>query len=325
MQAGNFAATGLRGSAKEELRKMNIKLVDQLHVQNELGEGVLWDHHRQRIWWTDIEQRRLYRYDPVGKELESWATPERLACFAPVYGEDFLVAAFASGFAFYQPETEHVRWIRKTDSDNPGTRLNDGRTDRQGRFWAGGMVEEPGSAKRQGQLFCLHADLTVSAPLSGISISNSLCWSPDSKTMYHCDSPRRSIQQYTFEPASGRFANASEFTQTNAGCFPDGSIVDACGYIWNAQWGGSRVVRYAPDGCEDIVFSMPTSQTSCVAFAGPNLDLLVVTSAWQGMDDRTRADDPKAGDLFIYQTEYRGLAESAFKPDQAALNEYRIP
>jgi len=289
-----------------------IELLHSLPVQNELGEGVIWDHQRQRCWWTDIVQKKLFRYDPNTQNLEQWSTPERLCCFAPVAGEDYLVAAFDSGFAFYEPESDWIEWIEKVEADNPGTRLNDGRTDRQGRFWAGTMIEDQETATDKGSLYCLDSNLHLSKKFGGLFITNSLCWSPDSSFMYHCDTPRQKINQYAFDQFSTELGEREVLTQTEEACYPDGSIVDAQGYLWNAQWGGSKVVRYAPDGTKDLELKLPVSQPTCVAFGGANLDLLFVTSAHQDLHTDDRARQPQAGNLFVYQTDFQGVIESAF-------------
>ncbi|RBP51623.1 SMP-30/gluconolactonase/LRE family protein [Arenicella xantha] len=294
-----------------------ITLIDTIKVNNELGEGVIWDALARVIWWTDIQGKTLYQYAPETKELNSWQTPERIACFAPVQNRTDLVVAFESGFAFYQPDSGAVEWIHKVEQDNSGTRFNDGRTDRQGRFWAGTMVENEELSTYKGSLYCLQSDLSIRQTISGLAIPNSLCWSPDSTLMYHTDTPSRTIRRYDFDSQTGTFdtdnSSAHKFVTTEPDCFPDGSIIDADGYLWNAQWGGSKVVRYAPDGSEDLSLAVPTAQPTCVAFAGTNLDLLVVTSAHEWMTPQQRAEDPQAGNVFIYQTPFKGLVESRFK------------
>ncbi|MFT5135303.1 MAG: L-arabinonolactonase [Arenicella sp.] len=289
-----------------------IELISTIPVQNELGEGIIWDNQRQRLWWTDIDNCRLYRYDPITENLEQWSTPERLCCFAPVAGQDYLVAAFESGFAFYDPLTGSLDWIKKIESDNPGTRLNDGRTDRQGRMWAGTMVENSDLALYRGSLYCLDNKLVVRKTIGELLITNSLCWSPDSKRMYHCDTPRQKINCYPFEALSGEIGDRELLVNTEKNCYPDGSIVDAQGYLWNAQWGGSKVVRYAPDGSTNLEISIPVSQPTCAAFGGPNLDLLFITTARQGLSEEALRGQSQAGDVFVYKTDYRGLVESAF-------------
>ena len=285
-----------------------MKLIETLDVGNELGEGVIWDHQTQRIWWTDILQSKLYRYDPTTKSLEQWETPERLCCFSPVKNKQELVCAFESGFAFYNPEKDELRWIKKLEQDNDGTRFNDGRTDRQGRLWAGTMVEDQNKASYKGSLYCLHADLTVSKSIDGLSITNSLCWSPDGSTVYHTDTPTQTINAYDFDIKNGRLSNKRAIIETAKDCYPDGSIVDEEGFIWNAQWGGSKVVRYSPSGQLDREVIVPTSQPTCVAFGGENLDLLIVTSAWSELENK----DDQAGNLFIFQSNYKGLIEAPF-------------
>lgn len=295
-----------------------MHLIDTVTVANELGEGVIWDHANAKVWWTDIQQSKLYRYDPESRQLEQWNTPERLCCFALRQNNankeaQSLVVAFASGFAFYTPDTGQVDWLHKLESDNPGTRFNDGRTDRQGRLWAGTMVEDMDAAPYQGSLYCLHNDLNVSkSQINNLHIPNSLCWSPDGTIMYHTDTPTLTIQQYEFNTDLGGIGSAQHFVTTKDGCYPDGSIVDAQGYLWNAQWGSNTVVRYSPDGKENLIVNVPTQQPSCVALGGKNLNLLFVTSAWQGMSDEARSQDTQAGNLFIYQTDYKGLVESEF-------------
>ncbi len=291
-----------------------MHLIKTLSVANELGEGVIWDHRSQKLWWTDIQGSALYRYDPQTEELEQWEAPERLACFAPREGhaDHQLVCAFESGFAFYSPVDNRLEWIEKLESDNPGTRFNDGRTDRQGRLWAGTMVEDQDNASYKGSLYCLNEDLSVTKTIGGLSIPNSLCWSPDGKTMYHTDTPTLEINQYDFDIDTGRFGHTTTFVKTKDGCYPDGSIVDSQGGLWNAQWGSSTVVRYTQSGAQDLVVDVPATQPSCVAFGGKGLNLMFVTSAWQGMNSEARIADPEAGNLFIYETSFKGIAERGF-------------
>ncbi len=301
-----------------------LTLLTTLELENELGEGVIWDAAGGSFWWTDIERHRLYRYQLANQDLQSWTTPERLASFAlvepgsvSVGAEQRLVAGFESGFAYYDPESGSLEWLTKIDPDNSHTRLNDGRADRQQRFWAGGVVEPLGYAGEAGKLYCLDQDLQCSEKLGDIAISNSLCWSPNSQIMYHTDTPTQRIDQYDFDPLTAGLSNRREFVTTEAGCYPDGSTVDAQGYVWNAQWGGSQIVRYSPDGSTDLVLSLPVSQPTCVAFGGANLDVLFITSARQNLSDQALKEQPLAGSCLIYQTPFRGLSDPLFRPLQS--------
>jgi sugar lactone lactonase YvrE len=292
---------------------VNATFIESLKVKNTLGEGVIWDARGAAIWWTDIDGSKIYRYHLADKQLDHWSTPERLGCFALVADSDYLICGFASGFAYFNPHNAQIvdlQWLEKIEQDNPGTRLNDGRADRQGRFWAGTMVESGDLSA--GALYCLDQALQVTSKVSGLTISNGLCWSPDSKHMYHTDTPSQSINRYDFDAATGAISNQSCLVRTELGCFPDGSTVDAQGYIWNAQWGASQVVRYSPAGVVDFILPLPVSQPTCVAFGGPQLDRLFITSATQGLNKQALLAQPEAGNLLVFQTNITGTSDSRF-------------
>ncbi len=287
----------------------SAELIDIVPLANTLGEGVLWDPLHQRVWWTDIQERRLFRFDPKRRALERFELPERLGSFGFVEGCDDIVAAFESGFAYYHPESARLDWVARPDHGAGNIRFNDGRVDRQGRFWAGSMVE--GAGKPTGKLYCLRGGIPQVC-LTDIAISNSICFSPDGKHLYFADTPHRTILRYDLEGATGAISNRQVFAQTPPGAFPDGSNIDSQGHLWNAHWGAGRVVRYAPDGSISGTIDVPATQPTCVAFGGENLDLLFVSSARQNLSPAALAGDNHAGDLFVYKLDVRGLADSRF-------------
>jgi len=289
---------------------VSATLIESLKVKNTLGEGIIWDATSACIWWTDIDGSKLYRYQSEDKQLDHWTTPERLGSFALVSDSEFLICGFASGFAYFNPHSGELQWLEKIEQNNPGTRLNDGRADRQGRFWAGSMVES--GDRGAGALYCFDQQLQVASKVSGLTISNGLCWSPDSTVMYHTDTPSRRIHAYDFDPATGAIANQRCLVRTEKGCFPDGSTVDVEGYIWNAQWGASQVVRYNPTGEVNFILPLPVSQPTCVAFGGPQLDRLFITSATQGLDEQALLAEPEAGNVLVFQTNISGTPDSRF-------------
>lgn len=293
------------------MKSMQTTLVHVVEVGNTLGEGVLWDDLRQRVWWTDIQERVLYRYDPAQDTLEKFRLPERLCSFGFVEGSDRIVAAFESGIAFYHPESDQLDWIARPLLGAGKVRFNDGRVDRRGCFWPGSMVE--GAGEPTGKLYCLQKG-QLQEHLQGISISNSVCFSPDARHLYFADSPRLTIHRYDMNPGSGELSNRAIFAQTPPGAFPDGSNVDSEGYLWNAQWGASRVVRYATDGSVSGSIELPVTQPTCVAFGGAGLDHLFVTSAREDLSASALSLQPMAGHLFIFRVSAKGLAESRYRP-----------
>ncbi|ONN66183.1 SMP-30/gluconolactonase/LRE family protein [Herbaspirillum sp. VT-16-41] len=291
---------------------MNAQLLVDGH--HELGEGVLWCERSQTVFWTDIHASRLWNHDPQSGATRSWPMPERLCCFAFTADPERLLIGLASRLAFFNLGTGAITPICRIEDDLPTTRLNDGRCDRQGRFVFGTLNEDVGRAPIA-SFYRLNADLSLERlPLPGIAISNSICFSPDGTRMYHCDSMEGKIMVCDYDPASGAIANQRVFAdlaQQPGG--PDGSTVDADGHVWNAQWGGARVVRFTPDGRIDRIVDMPTAQPSCVAFGGAALDTLFVTSAHEGMSARQREQDALAGALFaVPETGVRGLPEVRF-------------
>jgi len=281
-----------------------------VEVGNTLGEGVLWHDPTQSVWWTDIEARKLNRYLWNERTLAQFDTPERLGAFGFVEGGTQLIAGFESGFAYYNPQNSHLCWIERVLLGCKGLRLNDGRVDRQGRFWCGAMAERDDVSA---SLYCLDGAGHLETRETGIAISNSICFSPDSAWFYFADTPKRTIWRYAFDATSGTISNREVFAETPDGAYPDGSTIDAEGYLWNAQWGASRVVRYTPDGKIDRVVDVPAKQPSCVAFGGDDLALLFVTTARIGL----RAPSPDDGNLFVFDTGLKGLPEAQFGPSEA--------
>ena len=287
------------------------ELIDIIPVGNTLGEGVVWDGENGVLWWTDIQERSLYRYDPTTRKLDRIATPERLCSFGLVRDSELLLAAFETGLALYNPATGKTVWLARPHADTPGIRFNDGRVDRQGRFWTGTMVE--GNApEAAAHLYHLDRRGQLHRKAGGIRISNGICWSPDSTRFYFSDSPLRTIYLYDFDAASGEIANRRVFAVTPEGAYPDGANVDCEGFLWSAHWGAGRVVRYALDGTIDRVIEVPASQPTCVAFGGPDLNLLYVTSARDGLKEDALLRHPSAGHLFVYRVDVRGQPDPRF-------------
>jgi len=292
-------------------------LLKTIKVNNLLGECILWDELSQQLWWTDILSARLYRYHFHDEKLAVFTLPERLGSFAFVRKDARLVCAFASGIALYDPETAQIDWLYRPEAGFSGTRFNDGRCDRQGRFWAGTMVEaatatDAGQRNVQGSLYWVAAN-DKGKVLEHIRISNSLCWSPDSGTVYFADSPTREICAFDFDTASASFTNKRVFAITPDGSVPDGSIIDAEAHLWNAHWGGGKVVRYSPQGLPVSVMELPVTQPTCVCLGGPDMNLLFVTTALTGLSDAQLKAQPEAGNVFVFKTTCKGLHESRFE------------
>jgi sugar lactone lactonase YvrE len=162
-----------------------------------------------------------------------------------------------------------------------------------------------------GALYRLGADGKLARKRTGITVPNSLAWSPDGRTMYFADSPRRTIWAFDYDRASGEPSNERVFVTTEAG-FPDGSCMDADGCLWNAEYGGGRLVRYTPAGKIDRVIEVPVQNPTCCCFGGPRLDLLYITTAAQRLTEAQLKEQPLAGSLLAVRPGSTGLVESRY-------------
>jgi sugar lactone lactonase YvrE len=294
-----------------------MKLLTMVPSANALGEGPLWNDHDGKLWWTDIHARRLHRLTLDSGAVESIDTPERLCSFAFLpEGGSRILAAFETGMAYFDVETKALDWIARVEEKGSGRRFNDGRTDRQGRFWVGSMVEDAEMAGEDtGALFCLEHNGELVPHAVGVAISNSLCTSPDGLTLYFADTPKQAIFAYDLDPESGNISNKRFFAEVTEG-YPDGAVTDEEGCLWSARWGAGEVVRHAPDGKVVDRIKVPAGQVTSVAFGGPDRKTLFVTSAREGLDAAALAQDPGAGNLFIFQSDVAGLAGMPFTPDK---------
>ena len=279
--------------------------------QNTLGEGPAWSVDEQKLYWVDIEKSELQRYDPASKDTEVWKTPERVGSFA-FREQGGLLVAFESGLDFWDFKSGQTQRIQNFESDLATTRTNDGRCDRQGRFIVGGM-NEADNGDPISNVYRLDSDLNLYQIISNVTCANSTCFSPDGTIMYFADTPTGQIWAYDYNADSGAVANRRVFADfSDQPGMPDGSIVDAEGFLWNAQWNGYRVVRYRPDGSVDRIVDMPVMNPTCVAFGGKDLDVLYVTTARYLMTPEQIEAEPLSGGLFAVKVDVKGLSEPKF-------------
>jgi L-arabinonolactonase len=279
--------------------------------RNILGEGPAWLADEQKVYWVDIEKSQLWSYDPQTGAVRTWNSPERITAFA-FRDQTGLLVAFESGLAIYDPHTGETEKIQDVEPDLTATRMNDGRCDRQGRFIIGGM-DESGNGEPVSNVYRVDADRRVNKIISGVACANSTCFSPDGRVMYFADTPTGQIWAYDYDTNTGAVANRRVFADfSDQPGLPDGSIVDAEGFLWNAQWNGHRVVRYRPDGTVDRIVDMPVMNPTCVAFGGKDLDVLYVTTARYLMTPEQIDAEPLSGGLFAVKTDVQGLHEPKF-------------
>lgn len=278
-------------------------------ARNRLGESAMWHPREQRFYWVDVRAPAVYRLEPDGR-VTTFPLPALAGGMAP-RASGGIAIALQHGFHTLDTATGALTLIADPEPDLPDNRINDGSCDRLGRFWAGTQhttIREP-----RGSLYRLDADHTVTKMLQGITVTNSVRFSPDDRTLYYADTYSDVMYALDFSLAEGTIANRRVFIDTSSHPgHPDGSAIDADGCLWNAEYGGSRVVRYTPQGKIDRAIEFPVTQPTSCCFGGTNLDTLYVTSATQRIEPELLAKQPLAGGLFAVHIGVKGLPEPAY-------------
>jgi L-arabinonolactonase len=283
-----------------------------LDCRNWLGESIIWDDRAAALYWVDIHAKAIWRWQPHGATAPKVFTlPERPGALG-LRRDGGLVLGLESGFAFFDELTGVIDKIADVEADLPTTRLNDGRVDPAGRFLCGGM-DEAENQQAISALYVLEPDRTVRRLLNGIACANSTCWSADGSTLYFSNMPTRRIDAFDYDIEKGTMSNRRPFVSFDKEPgLPDGSAVDAEGCLWNAEWGGGKLRRFRPNGQLDREVPLPVTNPTCVAFGGPDLDTLFVTTAWFGLTDEQRKAEPLAGSLFAFAPGVRGRLENRY-------------
>jgi sugar lactone lactonase YvrE len=273
-----------------------------------LGEGPVWVERDAALYWVDIKASTIFRLTDDG-ELSRWRTPFRVGSLVPRASGGFL-AGTDQGIAEFDLAAGRMQLLFNPEEALPHNRFNDGKVDREGRFWAGTMDDrERGSA---GTLYRIDPNLDCTAIDTDYGITNGPAFSPDGRLMYHSDTLRKVTYEFDLDDR-GNASDRRAFLHFGEGDgHPDGMTVDADGCLWIAFWGGWCVRRYSPTGELLQTIEVPVEQPSSCAFGGPDLDRLYVTSATKSLDDDALAMQPNAGGLFMLIPGVRGIAELPF-------------
>jgi sugar lactone lactonase YvrE len=274
--------------------------------RDKLGEGPCWAAAEGRLYWFDIKGRRLHWFEPTTGGSDQVDLPMRASAAAPRAGGGLLLAT-ERGLAFFDPQSRRVE-LRQPMDFGEGFRSNDGQLLPDGAFWWSTMDDDGG--KRPGKIYRTGPDGFTEPVIDGIHIANSLGMTPDKRRLYLADTKVSTI--WAYDPADLTKREVIVSTKGQKGG-PDGSAVDAEGFLWNAHWGEWKVYRYAPDGRVDRVVEMPVEQPSCCCFGGEGRATLFVTSAWEDLSDEARAKQPQAGSLFAFEPGVKGMDLPVFE------------
>ncbi|MET9609606.1 SMP-30/gluconolactonase/LRE family protein [Streptomyces sp. NPDC006512] len=299
---------------------MQVTAVPCAPEPGRLSEGPLWHAERGELLWVDIPAGLVHRAPLVARDdgsgLPDLGPRTTLSLDRPVGA----VALCASGGLLAAAGTTFLR-VDDTGAcgefaapalpeGGPPRRMNDAKCDPAGRLLAGTMAEDatPGA----GALYRLDPSGAVTVLLDSVTISNGLGWSPDGRLLYYADSPTRRVDVFDHDPVTGELSARRPFADTGDAGVPDGLAVDTEGRVWVAVWGAGQVRAYTPGGALHAVVTVPASHVSSCAFAGPDLDVLVITTAAEELSPEQLANEPLAGRVFVCRPGATGLPVAPF-------------
>jgi sugar lactone lactonase YvrE len=277
-----------------------------------LGEGPTYDAATDTAWWFDILERRLFEANIASGRVKVHALGKMASALARIDAQRQLLVT-EDGLYIRHVADGRMELFAPLEANNPSTRSNDARVHPSGTLWLGTMGRR--AELRAGAIYALHRG-RISRLYPEITIPNAICFSPNGETGYFADTATNILYRVPLDAQTGLpVGDPMPFIRHIGIGGIDGAVVDADGLIWNARWGGGCVDIYDTNGQRLRSLRVPARQSSCPAFVGPGFSRLLVTSAWQGMDETARAADPEHGRTFILDVAGRGRAEPDVKLD----------
>jgi sugar lactone lactonase YvrE len=279
-------------------------------VLGELCEGPVWDARSRRLFLVDIMAGRVHGVDPTTGSHHTWEVGEPISAIAPRAAGGW-VASVERGFALFADDWRRVGDIRHPAGQPAGTRFNDGGGDPQGGFFAGTLAYD-GSAGAS-SLYRLGVDGTVTEVVTAVTTSNGIAWRSEADTMYYVDTGLATIDVLTFdEDLASPLDRKTLVRFSSEEGHPDGLTIDSEGFVWVALWDGGCLRRYSPLGELERTVQLPVQRVTSMAFGGPRLDELFITTAWEGLTSAQRSSQPLAGSVFRHRPGVTGVLPFAY-------------
>ena len=270
-----------------------------------LGEGPVWDGSSGSLYWIDIEAARLSCGELRTGAYRSTQLPETPGAVVLTH-DGRLAGAFQSGFAYLLRDGSGLSPIASIHAPDSGLRMNDGKCDGRGRFWAGSMYVDPTTGF--GSLYRLDGANRATPVVGETRIANGLGWSPDDTLMYFIDTLTQRVDVFDFDVGTGAVSGRRTFCDLRSeDGVPDGLAVDSEGRLWVAMCFAGRVLCIDTEGAVVSRLDVPVSMPTSVAFGGESLRLLFVTTARKGLTDIELVEQPLAGSVLVTDVGVAGL------------------
>lgn len=277
-----------------------------------LAESPVWLPIEEKLYWVDIENCELHRYNPkTGKDI-SLGVGQRIGAVVLTKNGGIL-AGLENCIAKVDIISGSIIPVLDLEQNILDNRCNDGKCDPSGRLWIGTMDLD--GKKGAGSLYRINCDYQVTRVLTNTSISNGIAWSPDLKKMYYIDSPTYRILAFDYDDKTGNISNPSPVIEVPEEIgLPDGMTIDEKGMLWIAHWGGSQVCRWNPANGELLgKLKVPAPNVTSCIFGGPFMSTLFITTARSGLSDKELKKYPMSGSLFATQVDVKGLNANYFQ------------
>ena len=297
-----------------------LNAINFIDCHNILGEGIIWDKCNQTLYWLDmIEPSKLFKWQPSYKnKYDIFVMPEMITAIS-LTKKNGLIIASKKGINFYDFIKKDLIPLVQIENHLPNNRLNDGGSDRNGRFWFGTMENnisdkgiETNISSNTGSIYRLDADMSYHCMEQNLYCTNTFVWNPDNTIMYFTDSISGKIFSYNYNHEKGIINNKKIFAKTTDGSFPDGSTIDSEGYLWTCCYGSGNVCRFSPEGKIDCIVKVPVKGVTNCTFGGLKLETLFITTSSWGMKRNDILKYPHAGNLFSVETGIKGLPDERF-------------
>ena len=303
-------------STKKQDEKPTSTMLNEVTVAYKtdaaLGEGAIWNHETNELYWIDIEGKSLNMLNPKTKLNRSFSTASQIGTVVPKSKDEALIA-LVDGIYTMNLQTGQTTVFADMSESLIGCRLNDGKCDPAGRFWVGSMnwQQEKGKAT----LFMIKNDHSVTTKIDSVTISNGIVWTKDKKTMYYIDTPTSQIKAYDYNNATGNISNERVAVQVDSALgFPDGMTIDSEDMVWVGMWNGDAVIRFNPKTGKLLQkIEVPAHNITSCAFGGENLETLYITTAKLDMTPEELEKYPLAGSVFKVNTGIKGVQSNFFQ------------
>ena len=291
--------------------KKNVAVL-AYEIDAKLGEGAIWNHSTNELFWIDIEGKSLHIYNPKTNKNRSLKTPSRIGTVVPINDKEALIA-LENGVSKINLKTGVINSFVDMENNLINSRLNDGKCDPSGRLWVGSMHLEQENGKAN--LYKIVTLGNLETMIDSVTISNGIVWTSDKKTMYYIDTPTSQIKAYNYNNSTGNITNPRVAVQipTELG-YPDGMTIDEEGMVWVGMWDGNAVIRFNPKTGDVLqTIEVPSHNITSCAFGGDNLETLYITTASIDMTDDELKKYPLSGSVFKVEPGVKGVKSSFFK------------